>query len=259
VIELILRPRRLRASRCPEFIPVFGQTSDHSWVIDEGQTAALNADKLKSKGDYLHIVGVNRPHASIIYLPVMVNMLCFICIPLKKIVASPHTQEYGCFGLVFCEKFHKRIGTRPVAYYTEADVRNDRLIKKYNELAATQSTKLKTLEREIVYFRKPAKLFRSFRESAITNIENTGGEIKVEQLTYDRYLEGYDFSQENEWRAVVEDDKEYVEFDACDLYQILVPNIGVKSRVEEFLRQCWKIKPKVEMCPQKPNRVAGGV
>lgn len=161
-----------------------------------------------------------------------------------------HSVEYGKFGIVLTDTFLRVKGIRPVQYYTEQSLWNDPLIKRWNHDLKRLPVKEKAeLEKEIVSYRKPATLFPSFRESAVTKISKSSAGIEVEYLTYDRYHEGYDFRKENECRVVFDDGIDYLYFDEEDLYVVIAPDSTAKKAIQNFLEQAWKQKPRVDVYP----------
>lgn len=251
VIELVLEKKQLKACRCYEFVPVYSQPDVSGWTIDIEQTAAFNKDRL-GDGNYLEIISAHSNTTRAIYLPHQVNMLCFIKTAFNKLSGSPHTAVYGKLGLVFTNTYLKSIGINQVVYYSESSVLEDPLIKKYNEISKCtnpDAQERQRLIREITYCRKPATLFPSFRESAIATIQKKEGNTFIRHWIYDDYDEGYDFTNENEWRVVVDEGEQYVKFQESDLYQVIVPNAEFKKRIETYLSQKWHVRPKVEICP----------
>ena len=246
VISLILDPKRLKATNCPEFLPVFTDKNDSGFDIDIEQTASLNKPML-SDGDML--VQSSRSDIPIIYLPEMVHMICFISIPFKKISKSSHTQHYGRLGLVFTDDFIKRINAKKVVYYTESNIKNDNLIADFNRLKKEGKLVPDELEEQILYYRKPASLFEAFKTSAINEIKKVGNEISIEKWSYKGYPDGYNFENENEFRAVVPMRQEYMEFKESDLLMILVPCEETKIKFEDFITKKWNCMPKIEICP----------
>ena len=187
---------------------------------------------------------------SIRYLPMDVPMICFIKISFNQLKNSPHPAEYGKFGLVFTDSFLKSKGVRPVVYYTENTLWNDALIRKWNSSQNKMPRKDKAdLEREILSYRKPAMLFPSFKQSVIMKLTRNIKETTLEFLTYDRYLENYDFTKENEHRIVFDEGVDYLNFDEDDLFMIITPDITAKNEVETFLRNNWSFHPIVNVYP----------
>ncbi len=253
VVEYILREKRLKVSKCKEFLPAFPKAGakriprEMFKVTEEGLAATFYP---KEDPNWFNKLPDDK---TIHYLPVDVPMLCFIKISLNQLKNSTHSNEYGRFGIVLTESFLKANGIRPVYYYTEESLWNDPLIKKWNHATKTLSSRKKAeLKKEIVSFRKPASLFPSFRESVITKITRASNGIKVEYLTYDRYKEGYDFRKENEYRIIFNEDVNYLYFDENDLFMIITPDSEAKHRIEDFFRQNWMQKPQIRIYPAEP-------
>ena len=186
--------------------------------------------------------------ASVFYLPVMLSMVCFINISLKSIAKSGHTDHYGRFGLGFSNAFRDRIGVKSVHYYSEGNVLEDPLIKEFNR-SARRGESRKDLQTEIVSFRKPMKLSENFKKSTVDSIKRTNGEMTSTSWTYDRYEIGYNFSQEKEWRTVLNDDADFVSFKENELLRVLVPNSEIQDRIASYFSEHWTHKPVVKLCP----------
>ncbi len=250
VIEFVLREKKLLVSKCKEFIPRF----------PEKGAKRIPWEKLKTTEDGLEATFYPKedPYwfhklpddATIHYLPMDVPMICFMRISFNQLRTSPHSREYGKFGIVLTDKFLRSKGVRPVKYYTEESLWNDLLIKKWNYSQKVLSVKEKEdLEKELLTYRKPATLFPSFKESVITKLIRTPEGVNVEYLTYDRYPEGYDFTKEHEYRITFDEGIEYLYFDESDLFMIIAPNLKAKGIVEKYLKESWSYQPHVEIFP----------
>lgn len=246
-IDCILKERRLKISKCKEFIPTFNPA--------ESKTMPFNMfekknDRLEAKID---LEEANKlPNAPpITYLPVDVPMICFIKTSFKKLRNSPHQNEYGKFGISLADSFLKSKGIRPVRYYTEKSLYKDLFIRKWNlhrgkDLSQEER---KIIKREIVSYRKPAALFPSFITSVTAIVSKFSDGIEVQYFTYDRYPTGYDFTLENEYRITFKEGVEYLNFSENDLHMLITPNSKSQSEVEEYLHKNWEIQPKVVVFP----------
>jgi len=237
-------------SKCKEFIPAFPIKGAKRipWemcnVTENGLSATFYP---KEDPDWLNKL---PDDTTIHYLPFDVPMICFIKISFSRLRASNHSREYGKFGIVPTDKFVKSKGIRPVKYYTEDSLWNDPLIKKWNYGLKVLSAREKgDLEKEIVMYRKPATLFTSFKESVIAKLSRTSAEVNVEYLKYDRYQEGYDFTEENEYRIAFDSGVDYMNFDESDLYMVITPDSEAKNKVESFFKRKWAKQPRVELYP----------
>jgi len=250
VIEYILKEKRLKVSKCKEFLPAFPTPGakrippDMFKATDDGAAATFYPQKdpqwFKKLPD----------DTTIHYLPVDVPMICFIKISFNHLKNCTHCNEYGRFGIVLTDSFLKANRIRPVYYYTEESLWSDALIRKWNYYAQNPDKGQKSgLEKEIVSFRKPASLFPSFRESVVMKVTRASNRTKIEHLTYDRYTEGYDFRKEHEYRIVFDEGVDYLYFEEKDLFTVITLNMKTQRRIEDFFNQNWKEKPRVMIYP----------
>ncbi len=247
VIEYILKEKRLKVTKCLEFLPVYPKKGAKKIPIERfkptsnGVMAGITSTGLNG----LRLLPDDK---NIHYLPVDVPMICFIKISFNKLKSSTHMNEYGRSGLVLTDTFLTALGIRPVHYYTEDSLWDDPLIKKWND-EANSSRHNPQLQKEIVSYRKPATLFPSFRESVTMRLSKTSSEFNIKYLTYDRYKEGYDFTNEQEHRIVFEEGVEYLYFNENDLFMVLTPDSWSKDRVEMYFRVNWTKKPEIRIFP----------
>lgn len=251
VIELILKEKKIKVSKCKEFIPAYPHKGakrippEMFKVTGEGEVSATFHPK--EDPEWLS----KLPDDTFIhFLPVDVPMICFTKIPFSKLRNSEHATQYGKFGLVFSELYFRSKGLRKVFYYTEDSLWQDRLIRKWNYEQNHLSEKQKReLVKEITSYRKPASLFSTFKKSVITKITTVENETVLQYLTYNRYPDDYDFSKEKEYRIVFDDGIDYLYFDETDLFMIIVPNQRSKEKVEQFLSLEWNRIPLIEVYP----------
>ena len=257
LIEKILIPRQLKTSKCVEFLPVWPDPINTDWRIDVAKMAKLNSQKL-DEDDVLEFVETTRTDATVIYLPVPVQMVCFIDIALRKLKNSPHRFSYGKLGLAFTKNFYSRVEAKHVRYYTESSLRNDAKIAEYNCNKGQSGPSNRKLEIEIAHYRKPAKLFENFQKSIVQIIRKHSNVVKTSEFTYDRYPPDYDFTAENEVRCAVSDDSNYVRqidgefylpFDEEELYCVIVPDGSVGEALSRFFEQSWKARPAISVFP----------
>lgn len=244
VIEHILKRKRLKVSKCKEFIPAFN--SPHykgiSW-----DSLMISKQSLVSHSDTMKLTSVEP----ITYLPMDVSMICFIKISLKKLKNSSHSKQYGKFGIVLTDNLLKSKGIKPVVYYTEKSLWKDQIIKKWNKNKGRNlpPEEKKKVEKEILHFRKPAVLFPSFLKSIIGIINSNSDGINLELWTYNRYEEGYNFRDENEYRIVFEKGEDYLYFEEKHIYMIITPDESSKINVEKYLSYAWNRQPQVIVFP----------
>lgn len=251
VISDILAKRRLLISKNKEFIPTF---NDPSAKVLPFEDAVISTDgihwNVPANPDEEYIK--NLPQAPpVSYLPHDVAMICFINIPFNKLKSSPHSQQYGKFGLAFDVEFLKKKDIKPVQYYTETSVRKDNAITKWNKdkgRGLSQEEKRK-LEQEILHFRKPATLFPSFKKSPIAILHKSTDKLEMTLWTYDRYAEEYNFRDEQEHRIVFNREEDFMYFEENNIFRIIVPDTQSKDTIERFLKSEWKVHPEVIVFP----------
>jgi len=248
VLKDIISLKRLKISKCKEFIPAFSPrgAKEIPWgkftKINDGLGATIALDEIRS-----------LPAASSIrYLPVDVPMICFIKTVFNALKNSPHKDYYGKFGIVLSDAFLKSKGIKSVMYYTEANLAQDDLVKTWNHINFTGQGKerLKDLQNEITLYRKPAFLFPNFKNSIQAQISRKNEEVAIEYFTYNRYPDNYDFRLEQEYRIAFKEGGEYLHFDVNDISMIIVPNKEAMASVDEYLCKNWSVKPKLVIFPE---------
>lgn len=248
VIEYILREKRLKITKCKEFIPVFPQKGSKPIPLKPFKRVDGRADLVVAEINGNRLTDVDSIH----YLPEDVPMTCFIKINFNQLKNSTHDKEYGKLGIILTSNFLKRNGIKRVQYYTEESLYSDPLILKWNQeqaMGKLSDVAARQLQKEITAYRKPAKLFSSFEKSVSHIIHFGSGGPQTDTFTYNRYVVDYDFTKENEYRIVADEGINYIDFEEDDLYMIITPNQEVKSRIEFFLNQNWGKRPKVEIYP----------
>lgn len=248
VIEHILRDKRLKVYKCKEFIPIFPNRNSKPIPLKPFRRVEGRIDLVVAAIDGDRLTDID----SIRYLPEDVPMICFIKIAVNQLKYSTHAKEYGKLGIVLTNDFLKAQGIRCVHYYTEESLYTDPLILKWNHDWAKgnlSDVEARQLQKEITAYRKPAKLFPSFRQSVTHIIQFGYGEPQTDYFTYNRYAEGYDFAKENEYRIILDEGIDYLYFEEGDMYMIITPDLEAKKAIETFLNQNWREKPKVEVYP----------
>jgi len=249
VLKDIISPKRLKISKCQEFIPSFRPQGTKE--ISFGRIISIIK---KNDGSAEVVIAVNgMTDAPLVkYLPIDVSMICFIEIAFDALKNSPHKNYYGKFGIVLSDNFLKSKGIKPVMYYTEANLVQDDLVKTWNRINFTGLGKegLKDLQKEITLYRKPAYLFPNFKRSIQLRIICKNGEVAVGYFTYDRYPENYEFRLEQEFRIAFSEGDEYLYFEEKDLFMIIVPNKEAMVFVDEYLSKNWSTKPKIVLFPE---------
>ncbi len=247
VLEDIISFKRLKISKCKEFIPAFSP--------QEGRSIPWNRFT-KTKNGLKASIGLNEiaslPAAPPIkYLPVDVPMVCFTNVAFKALKSSSHAMYYGKFGIVLSDTFLKAKGIKPVKYYEEESLSSDPLVLKWNHLSRNGGEKeqLKIMAGEITSYRKPAYLFPSFKESIQAIVSRKNGKVVVEYFTYNRYPYNYNFCSEKEYRIIFSEGNNYLYFDEKDLFMIIVPNAVAMVAVREYLCRNWNVMPKLVVFP----------
>ena len=246
VLQCILKEKRLKAFECTEFIPEY----------HEPGSVRIPMEGFRLKGE--ESAGTPTPprleelakDTSTYYLQRNVPMICFVQINFSQLKQSSHSREYGKFGIVLNNQFLRASGIRPVTYYTEESVLDDPLIRKWNyELKSLPPDKRMDCEKEILTYRKPATYFPAFKKSVILKLTSSPSGSEISYIKYDRYPEGYDFTKENEYRIVLNDGQEYLNFSDRDLFMVITPNLESKHTVESFSKSNWPYQPRVEVYP----------
>ncbi|MFA5275479.1 MAG: abortive infection system antitoxin AbiGi family protein [Candidatus Omnitrophota bacterium] len=252
VLKDIISPKRLKISKCKEFVPSFRPPGAKE--IPFGPVTSVTK---KSDGSAEVVIAVDGtkslPDAPPVkYLALDVPMICFIKIAFNALKDSPHKNYYGKFGIVLSDAFLKSKGIKSVMYYTEANLANDELVKTWNHIQSTGQGKerLKDLQKEITLYRKPASLFPNFKRSIQLQIICKNGEVTAGYFTYNRYPDNYKFRLEQECRIAFSEGDEYLYFDEKDLFMIIVPNKEAMVSIDEYLCKNWSIKPKLVLFPE---------
>ncbi len=241
-IEYILIPQKLRASICPEFLPILNDPN--------ARTADPNSVRVLDGGG----ITFDRylPSKPVALLPVDVWMVSFADIPLKKMRHWKPASHYGKLGLVFTDEFRRRNKVGRVSYYHYPDLSIDPLVVSLNKAFEDKNEE----ERErfsklVTEFRKPAKLWPELNnEFAVLRITcGINEETNTEKLTYSRYAEGYDFTIEQEARLVTTGKTREITFAEADILAIVVPNSKVGDSICEVLSRRWSRVPEIIKFP----------
>jgi len=249
VIELILNNKRLKVSKCTEFIPEFPKPGSIRIPMDKFHLESNGAGS-----QLVYDLDLKKPQQpnedSIYFLQRDVPMICFIKIAFNQLQTSDHWKEYGKFGIVLTDKFLGSRGITPVKYYTEESLWSDPLIRKWNfELKSLSPGRREGCEKEILTYRKPAKMFPAFKNSVMAKVTSAPSGGTLEFLRYNEYPEGYDFRKENEYRIAFEEGVEYLYFNEDDLFMVITPELKAKDRVESFLKHNWTQQAQVKIFP----------
>ncbi len=252
VIEEILAitNKRILVSKCKEFIPALPVAGakippPEMFAVDKDEDGVVSAKVELEKFHQL------PDDTDIRYLPVDVSMICFIEIPFKLLKSTPHSQEYGKFGLVFEKEFLRAQGVQPVIYYTEKSLWEDPLILEWsNTRNSRNSQKRQKLTKEITLYRKPATYFPAFAEQTMMKVtRNEKGTFLEHCHKYDRYEIGYDFRNEQEYRITFEKGQNFMDFTEKDLSMIITPDLLSKSQIDNYLNKEWEYIPQVKVFP----------
>lgn len=248
VITTILTEMRLVARNCTEFLPTFPIPGE---PIPLRRPAKIVKDN-KGRPTVWFRTGDQgkdkQPNlAEIKFLPKDVPMICFINISLNNLNASPHSEEYGKFGLVLNNEFLKSNGLRPVSYYSEESLWHDPEVIAWNNAAWANERNQKAMQDKILAYRKPAKYFQAFAHLTTIMIARTTDEITASHYKYDRYPVGYDFREEHEHRIVFQAENDHLQFKENDVYMIIVPNLEAKKQIFSSLKDKWMRMPLIEV------------
>ena len=240
-IELILKTRQLKASICPEFLPLPGCRG--------GKLLAPNPESVTEDGAvFFKEVGETAP---VILLKEDVWLLSFVCIPFKKLSHWAPSDHYGKLGIAFSDRFSRRAQIRHVSYYELHGLERDPLVVKHNQARFNNDgATTQRLHDQLVAYRKPARLWPEFQNLyAIFRLTRTDDGVDVSKITYDRYPTGYDFRQERETRILLTEESQYLNFKETDVLKIIVPDTEIKKTVEKFLVANWQVQPEVIVYP----------
>ena len=250
VVECILREKRLRVSKCTEFIPEYPEPGSIRLPMEGFKLKSKDSGEVLSKPSAPTTPKQPYEDNSIYYLQRNVPMICFIKINFSQLKKSNHSREYGKFGIVLEKDFLEASGIRPVKYYTEESLWDDPLIRKWNyELKSLTPDKMEDCEKEILTYRKPATYFSTFKNSVMAKITVAPSGGTVELIKYNRYEEGYDFRKEHEHRIVFDEGVDYLYFEEKDLFMVITADIKAQRRIQDFFSQNWKEEPKVAIYP----------
>ncbi len=240
-IELILKPRQLKASICPEFLPIPGRRG--------GKLLAPDPESVTEDGAvFFKEVGETAP---VILLREDVWLLSFVCIPFKKLSHWAPSDHYGKLGIAFTDRFSRRTQIQHVGYYELHGLERDPLVVKHNQARSNKDeSTTQRLHDQLLAYRKPARLWPEFQNLyANFLLTRTEDGVDVSKITYDRYPTGYDFRQERETRIVLTEESQYLNFEETDVLKIIVPDTEIEKTVEKFLVTNWQVQPEVIVYP----------
>ena len=238
LIEHILSTRRLRASVCPEFLP----------LISAPGAMVPTAKAASSKGDGIVLFDKPEmfvPAPPVRLLPESVWMICFVNVAFNKLRSWPASDHYGSLGIAFTDAFSRRAGIRRVAYYQYPNLARDPLVIRLNQAHAGGTADIEHLTQEVVHYRKPARLWAGFNDliTALTLTREGDGSVKVEKPTYSRYQIGYDFEAEREARKVMSENSPDLEFLESEVLALIAPDQAAADAIDAFLREAWATPP----------------
>ncbi|OGD54615.1 hypothetical protein A3K80_05000 [Candidatus Bathyarchaeota archaeon RBG_13_38_9] len=250
VISTILTEKRLVARNCTEFLPAFPVRGK---PLPLKLPAKITKDDMGRPTVWFKIgdeVKNRQPnYEEITFLPSDVAMICFINISFNDLKTSPHSKEYGKFGIVLKTQFLKSVGIRPVLYYSEESLWYDPEIIAWNSAARRNEKNLKAIQDEILAFRKPETYFRRFADLTTITMRIKPDNVTVSPYKYDRYPVGYDFRKEHEHRIVFQSENDDLQFKEDDVYMLIVPTLDAKNQIISYLKNKWKQPPLIEVFP----------
>jgi len=228
-IANILDPMELRASQCPEFIPVLQPIGV---TLLRPSTAATQANSTT-----LALVPQNVP---VIMLREDVWMISFVNIALNKLSNWKPIDHYGRLGLAFTDQFRERVRARLVNYYEYDSLNNDPLTLTHEDVTFLRRHEDPLVRERHLYFRKPAKMTPQFREATIhVRIKMENGVPHAIASTYDRYEIGYEFSQEREARVVKTGEAPSERFTVQDILCLIAPDEERATALKNYVRVRW--------------------
>lgn len=260
VISNILEAKRLMYGVNPEFIPVFQPHLHPKFKGQEVVQIPLESFMPSKEGAVASLNDLRsiKPEHDLYFLSYEIHMLCFIKVPFTQLSKSPHSSQYGRFGLVLSDQFLKKNGIAVVQYYEESSLFADSLVVEWNlkfaykaNLSSNETKEKSELERQILALRKPAALFESFRESrslAVTKVSEENTSLQIVDA-YGRYSIGYDFREEKEWR-VISQTEGFLSFTENDLFMVVAPDERCASNLEQYFRSNWEVIPEIRIFPE---------
>lgn len=237
-LDYILIPKKLRASVCPEFMPIINKKGAMWGNPNSAEVVDGNGIKFNK--------WVSSPPVGL--LPADVPMVSFVDLPINKLRNWVPSEHYGKLGVAFTNQFRSRYKIKKVYYYNYPELENDPMVIQLNRaISKGDEMERERLSKEVVRFRKPAFLWPEINNLFAVIKMNTmpGGGMSFEKLTYSRYQEGYDFRSEQEARLITPEDSMDVPFLESDILAIIVPNSSTKELIEAKLRKSWANIPKV--------------
>ena len=241
-VQHILRPRKLRAFICPEFMPLLNNPN------------ALVGAKSSARpdGNYLITFDEFVPAPPVSLLPCDVWMVSFVNIALSKLSGWAPSGHYGHLGIAFKNDFQRKYKVRPVSYYQYPCWDKDPLVIAFNQVVmGNNEAEKERLFNDLVRFRKPARLWPEFNEQFATLrlTAQIGGGVEIDKITYSRYEVGYDFQSEYEARWVTKEHHTDMPFRESDVLAIVVPDVRAKRLIEDALSKHWAVAPPVMKYP----------
>lgn len=250
-IEKIFEKRKLLFRKNPEFIPCLNPKYHPKFT--GVNIYPIPIQNVKKGPNYVEVEVTNKEKFSdnyFTYLREDIRMICFINISVNKIANSIHVEQYGRLGIVFREGFLHKQGIKEVHYFKENELLYDEKVLKWNlqyayrpNLNSKELLKKRELEIEILAYRKPIKMFGSFKNIRRLNLYK----MDVEDV-YNEYKIGYDFQKEREWR-LVSFNNDYLNFLETDLSLVFVPNNNIREKLTKYFKINWSNLPEVKVCP----------
>ena len=111
--------------------------------------------------------------------------------------------------------------------------------------------KIQALTEQILYYRKPSKLWQEFNHQfAMLQITSNNNAVNIEKITYSRYAVGYNFAIENEARIITHKNNQFIGFNETDILAIIVPDTQSKMYILNILKSNWHKLPELIIYPQ---------
>ncbi len=253
-IKNIFSKRKLLFRKNPEFIPRI--KPQYHLAFTGAKIKNIPLQNVKTGPNYIEIDVLNNGNISenhFSYMREDIPMICFTDISMNDVTNSILVRRYGQLGIIFHKEFLEKNGVKKVYYYKESKLIHDEKVRQLNSyfynsnLNTKENSKKRELEIEISTFRKPKKMYKSFKEFRRLNLAKKCVEDVYD--VYKNYEIDYDFQIENEWRIVSKKNQDNcILFSESDLSIVLVPNTDIQKKLTDFFKTNWLNKPEVRVC-----------
>ena len=139
-----------------------------------------------------------------------------------------------------------------ISSYMQSGLDKDPLVLKLHKaIEDKDQQEIDRLSHLVVARRKPARLWPELNGLfAALQIEvSADGQTMCKPLTYSRYSEGNDFTQEQEARIVTTEANRDVYFNESEVLAVITPDQATQEMVRTSLERSWSAVPKVMVFP----------